>query len=363
MSAKDFLNTMIQLGSIIFLVVMSFKIFEPFAMIMLWALVLSIMIYPVHQYIVKRMGGKQGRAATVIVLVGILLMGGPATLLGFSLTAQVQEMTGAYESGEMSLKMPDPSVESWPLIGERVYEAWSEAASDLPHFVESHAESILSVANLFVSLAGDVIGVLFLFIGALMIAGVMMAWGKEGEAAMLRIANRFAGDGKGAELQSLSVATVRSVATGVLGVAVIQSVLMGLGFLMADIPAAGVLAIVVLFIGILQLPALIISIPVVAYIWMSGDASTAMNIFLTIYLIIAGAVDGVLKPMLLGKGLSVPMPVILIGALGGMVAGGMIGLFLGATLLAVAYELFMGWVNDGEILTPGSTGDAEPTTE
>jgi len=259
--------------------------------------------------------------------------------------------------------MPDPSVESWPLIGERVYEAWSEAASDLPHFVESHAESILSVANLFVSLAGDVIGVLFLFIGALMIAGVMMAWGKEGEAAMLRIANRFAGDGKGAELQSLSVATVRSVATGVLGVAVIQSVLMGLGFLMADIPAAGVLAIVVLFIGILQLPALIISIPVVAYIWMSGDASTAMNIFLTIYLIIAGAVDGVLKPMLLGKGLSVPMPVILIGALGGMVAGGMIGLFLGATLLAVAYELFMGWVSDGEILTSGSTGDAEPTTE
>ena len=101
-----------------------------------------------------------------------------------------------------------------------------------------------------------------------------------------------------------------------------------------------------LVVGILQLPALIVSLPVVAYLWGFTEHSTVINGVLTVYLLVAGAADNVLKPILLGRGVDVPMPVVLLGALGGMVGAGIIGLFIGAVVLSVGYELFMGWVDE-----------------
>src|SRR5688572_18879135 len=146
-------------------------------------------------------------------------------------------------------------------------------------------------------------------------------------------------------LQKLATATVRSVAAGVIGVAFIQAILLGMGFMLAGIPAAGVLALLVMFLGILQVPALLVTLPAIAWMWVSGDGSTTSNIVFTIYLGIAGMADNVLKPLLLGRGVDAPMPVILIGALDGMVTGGIIGLFVGGVLLAVGYQLFMEWVD------------------
>ena len=100
-----------------------------------------------------------------------------------------------------------------------------------------------------------------------------------------------------------------------------------------------------MLLGIMQLPALLISLPAIAYLWWLGDASTVINIFLSIYLVVAGMADNVLKPILLGRGVDAPMPVILLGALGGMVSSGIIGMFIGAVLLAVGYQVFMEWVN------------------
>ena len=151
---------------------------------------------------------------------------------------------------------------------------------------------------------------------------------------------------RGPRLQKLATATVRSVAAGVIGVAFIQAILLGMGFMFAGIPAAGVLALLVMFLGILQVPALIVTLPAIAWLWVSGDGSTTSNIVWTIYLGVAGMADNVLKPLLLGRGVDAPMPVILIGALGGMVTGGIIGLFVGGVLLAVGYQLFMEWVDD-----------------
>jgi len=174
---------------------------------------------------------------------------------------------------------------------------------------------------------------------------------------MERIFIRVSGPDKGPRLQSLTVATIRSVATGVLGVAIIQALLFGIGFLMAGIPFAGLFALITLFIGIIQLPAMLITLPAIIYIWVSGDASATANIFYTIYFILAGLADNVLKPLLLGRGVEAPMPVILLGALGGMDTGGFIGLFLGAILLAVGYRIFMDWVADAEDLT--ATGSVQ----
>jgi predicted PurR-regulated permease PerM len=135
--------------------------------------------------------------------------------------------------------------------------------------------------------------------------------------------------------------------------------LLGIGFVVADVPAAGIWALLVLLLGIAQLPATLITIPVIIYLWWAGDASTAMNIFYTVYLVIAGLADNVLKPMLLGRGVDAPMPVILLGALGGMVTGGIIGLFIGAVLLAVGYELFMEWVGEVDQIETSGEGKRE----
>jgi predicted PurR-regulated permease PerM len=227
--------------------------------------------------------------------------------------------------------------------------------------LEENKVPLKNMAKRVVSAAANTAGSLLLFVGALIIAGVMMAYGELGSRTMQRIFNRLIGPERGPRLQSLSTATVRSVTSGVIGVAFIQALLLGIGFLMAGIPAAGVLALVVMLIGLVQLPAAIISLPAIAYLWWSGDASTTSNIFYSMYLLIAGMADNVLKPLLLGRGVDVPMPVILLGVLGGMVSGGIIGMFIGAVLLAVGYQIFMDWVGNGE--EGAGTGDEQVQTE
>ena len=185
----------------------------------------------------------------------------------------------------------------------------------------------------------------------------MMAYAQPGEATSQRIFNRICGPRVGPEIHKLSVDTVRSVAVGVVGVAFIQAVLLGVGFMLGGIPFAGLLALVALILGIAQVPAALIVIPALLWMWMAGDGSNLANILVTVYLLVAGLADNVLKPLLLGRGLAVPMPVILLGALGGMVSSGLVGLFTGAVILAVAYQVFMAWVNEAAPTAAGEPGN------
>jgi predicted PurR-regulated permease PerM len=173
-----------------------------------------------------------------------------------------------------------------------------------------------------------------------------MAFGESGSAAIRRIFTRLSGLERGPKLQTLATATIRSVAAGVVGVAFIQALLLGIGFILAGLPAPGILALIAFILGIVQVPALVVSLPAVAYLWWAGgDGGTVANVLLTVYLLIATLADNVLKPILLGRGVEAPMPVILIGALGGMVSFGMIGLFTGPVILAMGYVVFMEWVD------------------
>jgi predicted PurR-regulated permease PerM len=354
--SRDFTDAVIRIGLLAFLVVMCMRVFAPFANLVLWALILAIALYPLHQRLAGRLKGRQGIAATLLVVAGILLIGVPTVMLGGSFASHVRDAYTAFENNSIAIKQPDPKVADWPLVGKRVYSTWSKAADNLPMFLEGYQAQLKNISKRVFSAAANMAGSLLLFVGALIIAGIMMAYGESGSIAMQRIFNRLAGTERGPRLQSLSVATVRSVASGVIGVAFIQALLLGIGFIMAGIPAAGVLALVVMLIGIVQLPAAIISLPAIAYLWWAGDASTTSNIFYSIYLIIAGMADNVLNPLLLGRGVDAPMPVILLGALGGMVSGGIIGMFIGAVLLAVGYQIFMEWVGNSE--EGAGTGDA-----
>jgi predicted PurR-regulated permease PerM len=162
-------------------------------------------------------------------------------------------------------------------------------------------------------------------------------------------------------MAGLSVATIRAVAVGVIGIAFIQAIIFGLCLLVAGVPWAAVLAFAVLLLGIAQVPALIVALPAIIYIWWSGDHSNGAAIIYTVLLLLSGMVDNILKPFVLGHGVDAPMPVILIGALGGMAVAGILGMFIGATLFALGYQMFMGWVEgdpDDEAPEAGADGVA-----
>jgi predicted PurR-regulated permease PerM len=361
--SKDLTETLIRFGLIAFLVVVCVWIFDPFAELALWALILAVALYPLHQRLANRLNGRQGLSATLLVAVSLIFIGAPTVMLGESFASHVNDAYTAYQNDTITIIRPDPSVAEWPIIGDKLYSAWSAAADDLPGYLKSYRPQLKQTLGNALEMAADTVGAVLLFLGALIIAGIMMAYGGPGGQAIQRILCRLTDPIRGVRLQTLLTATIRSVATGVIGVAFIQALLVGAGLYMAGIPAAGVLSLIVFLIGIAQLPALIISLPVVAYIWWSGDASTTVNIVWTIYLIVAGMADNVLKPLLLGRGVDVPMPVILIGAMGGMVSAGIIGLFLGAVLLAVGYKVFMVWVNDDEEGTSSEPDQVESNTQ
>ncbi|MBU1641874.1 AI-2E family transporter [bacterium] len=317
------------------------------------------MLYPLHRYFAKRLGDRQGLAATLLILAIVLMIGGPLILLGNSFVEQISNWQSAYQNNALTHIKPDPEVAQWPLIGDRLYSVWNQAFSNLPDFIQNHQEQIKTITGRLLSVAQNTIGSVFMLMGALVIAGIMMAWGESGSHAVLRISNRIAGPAKGPKLQHLSVAVIRSVASGVFGVAFIQAILFGIGFVLAGVPAAGVLALIVMFIAIIQLPTAFVALPVIIYIWSTGDASVTVNAVFTLFFIVAGLADNVLKPLLLGHGVDVPMPIILIGALGGMVASGLIGLFLGAILLAIAHQIFWNWVDEAQEQTAAATVPGE----
>ena len=346
--SSDLTEVMIRVGLIAFLVYTSAKIFSPFMGMMMWGLILAVTLYPLHQKLADKFGGKQGSAATLIVLVGVLLLGIPTVMLVESSADFIRGSGAVFQQESISIKPPPTSIAEWPVVGDKIYSAWTMAASDLPAFFEDNKALFTGMAEKGLSFAAGSIGGLFQLLFSLIIAGVMMAYGQSGSQAMLNIIERLAGKKNGDYLHKLSTATVRSVSMGVIGVAAIQALILGVGFIWADIPAAGLLAIAVLVLGIAQVPAALITLPVIAYLWWSGD-STVSNVLFTIYFVVGGFVDGVLKPMLLGRGVDAPMPVILLGALGGMVSAGLIGLFTGAVLFALAYVIFMDWVDNGEL--------------
>jgi predicted PurR-regulated permease PerM len=283
-------DTLIRIGILAFLVYLCVQVFAPFSGLMMWALILAIALYPLNLMLAKKLGGKSGLAATIIVLAGLLVIGGPTVMIGESFASHLHSGYNKFESGQLAIPTPSEKVAEWPLVGEKVYSAWSNAADNLPAFLEDSRPQLVEFSKKMLKTAASTAGGVMLFLVALIVAGIMMAYGDSGSRAIQNIYIRFAGPAKGPRLHQLSVATL----------------LLGLGFIFAGVPGAGILAIVVLVLGIVQLPPTLVAVPVIIYLWMGGDASTASNIFFTIYLMLAGMSDNILKPMLLGRGVDVP---------------------------------------------------------
>lgn len=337
------LDLFIRTGLIVFLVVYCYQIFKPFIGLMLWSLILAVALYPLHTLIVRKMGGRDGYAATALVLVIVLSVFIPTTLLAFSFADSSTNLVKLVQSGTLRVPAPSESVAGWPVVGEKVYAIWSAAHTDLGSVVAKYEPKISVVTKQILGYAASVGKAILMFLAALVLSGVWMAYGSSGYAAAKAIAKRMAGDKEGEVLVALSTATIRAVAQGVIGIACVQALLLGAGFILVGIPAAGIWALLVLLLGIVQIPAALVALPSIIYVFSTND-STPVAVIFAVYTLIAGTVDNILKPLMLGRGVDAPMPVILLGALGGMASDGIIGLFLGSVMLALGYQLFMAWV-------------------
>ena len=337
------LDVLIRAGLIAAMVVLCYQVFSPFLHLTVWAIILAVALYPFHQAIAGRLGGRQGLSSTLIVVLGAVLIIAPTAVLMGRLGDSVQQLIQSVRADTLSVPPPRPGVAAWPIVGQKIHALWSQAYTDLPALIHSQQPKIGDIAKAALAFVAGIGGALLQLVAAFVIAAIIMAYGTAAIGASRAIFERVAA-ARGGDLADLATSTIRAVALGVIGVAVIQAILIGLMMLIAHVPLAGVAAAIVLVLGIAQVPAVIVTLPAIAYLWISGQYGTVAAIAYTIGLVLAGMADNVLKPLLLGRGVDAPMPVILLGALGGMAAGGILGMFVGATLLALGYQIFMRWV-------------------
>ena len=344
-SSSGLWDTLIRIGLIAALAYLCFEVLSPFLNLMVWSIILAVTLYPLHQWLARRVGGKQGLTSVILAILGISLIVIPTWFLMHSFAESVQRFIGAVQQNTLQIPVPREGIKSWPVIGNKIYDKWSNARADLPGLVHSMQPQIGDLARRALSVVASIGGSMLLFLASFIVATIVMAYGDSAGRSVRAFLNRVSGPSRGESLAHLALSTIRAVALGVIGVAAIQALLVGLALLLAGIRVAGVLAIVTFVLGIAQVPALLVTLPVIIYIWSSGDYGNGAAITHTIVLLLTGMADNVLKPLMLGRGVNVPMPVILFGALGGMATGGILGMFVGATSLALGYELFHHWVS------------------
>lgn len=336
------IDIFIRLGFLILLVAWCFQLVQPFSGIILWGIILALALSPVYHSLNNKLGDKPKWTSFIIIICGLLIILVPSWLFLDSTIDGAKEFNAQLEAGTLTIPPPSEKVAEWPLIGEKLFDVWNQASLNLETFFSKYQDQFKTLGKTlldgFLGVGGSVLS----FLLSTIIAGILLAT-KGTDDISRKIFRKLVGS-KGDEFADITTKTVGNVTKGVLGVAIIQAVLVGIGFLLAGVPYAGIWALVVMILAILQLPPILVIIPVVVYLFSAN--STLFAALWTVYLLLAGASDNFLKPILLGKGAPVPMLVIFLGVIGGFMLSGFIGLFTGAIVLSLGYKLFLAWLND-----------------
>ncbi len=336
----------IRIGAFVILLYWCYTIVSPFVNIVVWALILSVALYPTYLALSARLGGRAKLAATILVLIGLAVVIAPAGIVVDSTIDGLQNIGAKLDDGTAQVPPPADSVADWPIIGKSVHEVWSAAATNLGAVLDQYRPQLRLATEQALAVGRGTIGSALQLAVAMIIAGVLFMTASGGYAVACGIASNLVGVERGPAFTDLSILTIRSVAKGVLGVALIQAILSAVGLQVAGVPGAGIWAGLVLVLAIVQLPPLFVLGPIA--IWYFSVADTVPAIVFLIFATVVSISDTFLKPLLLGRGVDTPMLVILIGAIGGAIAKGVIGLFEGAVILALGYEIFRAWLPPSE---------------
>jgi len=335
----------IRIGLVFLLVLWCFNIIKPFILLVLWGAIMAVAVYPLFEKLQSMLGGRQKLAATLMTLIALAMIVIPSVILSESAINNSETLAKQMEEGTLSIPPPSDEVKAWPLVGEKLHNAWSLASNNLSAALSKYKDQLKKFAKWVLSAAAGAGAGLLQFIVSIIIAGMLLVYAKSGTEAVEKVSERLVGEQGGKTFVAMAGATIRSVAQGVLGVAVIQAVLAGIGMLVIGVPYAGIWTLLILLLAIIQLPTIIILGPIIVYVF--SITTTVPAVIFMIWSLVVGVSDSFLKPLLLGRGLDVPMLVVLLGAIGGMILSGIIGLFVGAVVLAVGYKLLMIWLNEG----------------
>jgi predicted PurR-regulated permease PerM len=335
-----------------------FQIVRPFIVPIVWGVIIAVAASPSYVRLLGAFGGRRVAAGVAFTVVALVLLIVPAALLSGTLVDGVHGLVAGMGEGRIRIPPPPQGVGDWPLIGTWVAGLWGEASQNLAAALKTVAPQLKDVGTWLLSAAAGAGLGLVKFMFAIVIAGVLLVHGEAAQRTGYAIAERLAGE-RGADFAVLAEATVRSVTRGILGVALIQSLLAGLGFLVVGVPAAGLWAVVALLLSVVQIGIFPVVIPILIYVFWTADTVTAV-LFL-VWSLFVGTLDNILKPIVLGRGVAVPMAVIFIGAIGGFISSGIIGLFVGSVVLVLGYKLFLAWLHERDPTSGEAASDGLPT--
>lgn len=339
------IDLILKVGALALVIFLCFRILKPFLSMLLWGLIIAIILFPLFQKVNGWIGKRNKITSLLLVIVALALLVFPSIWLVNQLVDGVKYLAESFQEGNFSIPPPSPAVEEWPLIGPWLYENWLELSRNMGESIKGFLPQIAAWGEkLFGALANTGLGILQ-FAVSIIIAGIFLMFFERGADSGKKIFSRVVGE-RGEEFLNISLVTIRNVAAGVLGVAVIQTSLMGTGLILADIPLAAVWIILILIMTIAQIPVLIFNIFMIIYLFAFRDPFPA--VLWSLYFLVMGLIDNLLKPLIMGKGSDVPMLVIFLGAIGGFMAFGFIGLFLGAIILSLAYKIYLTWVSTVE---------------
>jgi predicted PurR-regulated permease PerM len=314
---------------------------RPFLNLIVCGIIIAIGIYPAYRMLTKALRGRTTLSAVLCSALLLLLVILPAVLLTGTLVDGIQNFIHQVQTGRLDLPQPPSSLEKLPVIGPRLEEFWALCSTNLSEVFVRFRPQIQEKIPVVLSASAGIGGAILQFVAAIMLAGYLLATSKANELFAERIFSRIFGR-QGPDFKELVSATIRTVTNGILGVAVIQTVFASLGFWIVGLPGAGLWALIFLIATVLQVGMLVL-LPAVLYAF--AAFSTTHAVIFTVWCIIVGLMDNVLKPILLGRGGKVPMIVVLLGVLGGFITmNSIIGLFVGAIVLSVGYKLFMAWL-------------------
>lgn len=335
-------DIIIRLGVLLLLLFWCFDILKPFILVLIWASVIAVAIHPVYEIFVRILRGRRIISIILITLILLSVIIVPSILVTSSLFDGVNYIREVYEKGEHLIPPPGEITSHWPPIAKPIISLWQSASDNLQETAFAYSGQLKTVGEWLLSaLAGIGKGIL-LFNVSIIIAGFFLAYSESLIKVSNQIFSKLIG-ANGEHFASITVLTIRNVVKGFLGVAIIQTIMAGLGFFIAGVPFAGLWTVACLVLAIIQIGVGPIAIPIAIYMFAVSDTTTA--ILLAIWLAITLVSDNILKPILLGKNNPVPMIVVFLGAIGGFIYNGFLGLFLGAVVLTIGYKLFIAWLN------------------
>jgi predicted PurR-regulated permease PerM len=355
LAGEDEIQLAVRLALLALLIYWSFVVIRPFVPILAWSVVLAVALYPVFQWLSGLLGNRPKLAATILTLINLGIVIGPATWLGLGAVDGLRSFATELSTGTLAIPHPPAGVKDWPVVGQQLHGLWDQASTNLRVFLSQVAPQLKPLAGTMLGLAGDAGVGTVKFLLAVALTGFLFPAGPRLVAAGKRFLARVLVAERSEDFLGLAGATIRSVAQGVIGIAVAQGLVIGIILKFADVPRAGLLAFAVMMLGILQIGSAVVVIPVLIWIWLTKSFATALVV--TLCILPASLADNVLKPIVMGRGLTTPALVIFLGVIGGTLAHGIVGLFIGPIILAVAWELLTAWVRDDE--PGGVSADAE----